>query len=162
MMNSRKLLYNVFMDGFEFEDFIDRGCPSCGASAGEDCADNCLPMDVPPSMYAMLEEQMEYVAHKVYQDLIGKFKKKLLTEQVQVVMSEFGYLSGLCRALINAKVLNHSEQVLEFFENPNIYKRHYVVWNELGNPIDKSNETWSMFTEALINTEKDKSNGQQA
>lgn len=161
MMNFKELNYNVFMHEFELEDFMDRGCPSCGAEAGEDCDEACIPMEAPPSLYAMIEEQMEYVAHKVYQNIIKKFKSRLLTEKTAEVMRDWGYLTNLCQALMNAGVINHKEQVLKFFENPNIYKRHYVVWNELGNPLDKDSETWSMFKEAITNTEKGTPNGKQ-
>tara|TARA_Y100001937_G_C6992456_1_gene272714 strand:- start:82 stop:567 length:486 start_codon:yes stop_codon:yes gene_type:complete len=160
-MNFKELNYNVFMQEFELDDFMDRGCPSCGAEAGEDCDEACIPMEAPPSLYAMIEEQMEYVAHKVYQNIIKKFKSRLLTEKTAEVMQDWGYLTNLCQALMNAGVINHKEQVLKFFENPNIYKRHYVVWNELGNPLDKDSETWSMFKEAITNTEKRNPNGQQ-
>ena len=61
MMNFKELTYNDFMHEFELEDFMDRGCPSCGAEAGEDCDEACIPMDVPQPLYAMIEEQMEYV-----------------------------------------------------------------------------------------------------
>ena len=161
MMNLKSLIYNVCMDEFELDDFLDRGCPSCGAEAGEDCDEACVPIDVPPSLYAMIEEQMEYVAHKVYKNILKKFKMKYLTEKTAIVMNDWKYLTNLCQALMNAGVINHKEQVLSFFENPNKYKRHYVVWNELGNPINKDSETWSMFQEAILNTDKGNSNGQQ-
>ena len=149
------------MQEFELDDFMDRGCPSCGANPGEDCAEDCAPIDVPPSLYAMIEEQMEYVAHKVYNNVIKKFKNKLLTEQTEIVMNDWIYLTNLCQALINSNVINHKEQVLKFFKNPNQYRRHYVVWNELGCPTDDKAETWNMFKDAILNTEKENFNGQQ-
>ena len=147
---------------FEFEEYFDSGCPSCGAEAGEDCAEDCLPIEAPPSLYQMIEEQMQYVAHKVSQNVMKDFENKLLTEKVASVMKDWTKFLRFGQALVNVKELNHAEQVLDFFQDPNPYKRHFALWSELGNPLDEKSETWDMFVEAILNTEKENKNGKQA
>lgn len=146
---------------FEFEEYFDSGCPSCGAEAGEDCAEDCMPVEAPPTLYMMIEEQMQYVAHKVSKSVMKDFENKLLTDKVASVMKDWGKFLRFGQALVNVKELNHAEQVIDFFENPNPYKRHYALWSELGNPLDDKSETWTMFVEAMKNTDKGKSNGEQ-
>ena len=146
---------------FEFEEYFDSGCPSCGAEAGEDCAEDCMPVEAPPTLYMMIEEQMQYVAHKVSQSVMKDFENKLLTDKVASVMKDWGKFLRFGQALVNVKELNHAEQVLDFFENPNPYKRHYALWSELGNPLDDKSETWTMFVEAMKNTDKGKASGEQ-
>ena len=58
--------------------------------------------------------------------------------------------------MVNSKTLETADSVLDFFTSPNKYRRHYVLWNELGRPVDDTRETWTMFMEAIRNT-----NGQQ-
>ena len=51
---------------FEFDEYMDVGCPSCGAQPSEDCSEDCMPYDgIHPMMYQLAQEKMEYVAHKV-------------------------------------------------------------------------------------------------
>lgn len=146
---------------FEFEQYFDSGCPSCGAEAGQDCAEDCMPIEASPTLYMMIEEQMQYVAHKVSQSVMKEFEKKMLTDKVASVMKDWGKFLRFGQALVNVKELNHAEQVINFFADPNPYSRHYALWSELGNPMDENSETWNMFVEAMINTDKDKNYGKQ-
>ena len=106
---------------FEFEEYFDSGCPSCGAEAGQDCAEDCMPIEAPPTLYMMIEEQMQYVAHKVSQSVMKEFEKKMLTDKVASVMKDWGKFLRFGQELVNVKELNHAEQVIDFFEDPNPY-----------------------------------------
>ena len=88
-------------------------------------------------------------------------EKKMLTDKVASVMKDWGKFLRFGLALVNVKELNHAEQVINFFADPNPYSRHYALWSELGNPMDENSETWNMFVEAMINTDKDKNYGKQ-
>jgi len=139
------------MDEFNIEEFLDEGCPSCGANAGEDCFDSCMGIPVPPQMWGLVEEQMAYVTHKVANNVMRNFKRKIFTEKMQDVMKDWGDFTNFALALYNAKELYTADQVIRFFRKPNLYTRQYVLWNELGKPIDNTRETWTMFMEALRN-----------
>lgn len=139
---------------FEFDEYMDVGCPSCGAQPSEDCSEDCMPYDgIHPMMYQLAQEKMEYVAHKVGVDVMKRFKRKLLTEKVELVIKDWTQFTRFGKALVNSDVLPKSFDVIEFFENPNNYKRHYVIWNELGQPVNKDAETWTMFLDAIRNTD---------
>jgi len=101
--------------------------------------------------------------HKSWEnkESVSKLLELLIEKHPMIVMNDWVYLTNLCQALINSDVINHKEQVLKFFKNPNQYRRHYVVWNELGCPTDDTAETWNMFKDAILNTEKENFNGQQ-
>jgi hypothetical protein len=49
-----------------------------------------------------------------------------------------------------------TEDMLEYIKKPNKYVRHYLIWAELGKPVNEDRETWTMFMEAIRNT-----NGEQ-
>jgi hypothetical protein len=139
---------------FEYEEFMDVGCPSCGALPSEDCSEDCIPLEgIHPMMYQLAQEKMEYVAHKVGVDVMKRFKRKLLTEKVEHVIEDWTLFTNFGKSLVNSDVLKQPHDVVEFFQNPNIYRRHYVLWNELGQPINRDAETWSMFLDALRNTD---------
>ena len=57
------------------------------------------------------------------------------------------------KSLYNAEVLINPDEVIEFFENPVKFKRQYMLWLELGKPINSKSETWTMFIEAMRNTD---------
>ena len=141
---------------FEFEEWIDEGCPVCGAEAGEDCASNCMGIPAPPQMYAMIEQQMAYVSHRVAQNVMKRFKDQMLGEKAQELSENWTDFIRLAKSLYNAEVLINPEEVIGFFENPVKFKRQYMLWLELGKPINSKSETWTMFMEAIRNT-----NGQQ-
>jgi hypothetical protein len=138
---------------FEFEEWIDEGCPVCGA---EDCASNCIGVPAPPQMYAMIEQQMAYVSHRVAQNVMKRFKDQMLVEKAQELSENWTDFIRLAKSLYNAEVLINPEEVIGFFENPVKFKRQYMLWLELGKPINSKSETWTMFMEAIRNT-----NGQQ-
>ena len=144
------------MDKFNFEDYMDMGCPSCGAEANEDCYEDCVGIPVPPQMWGFVEEQMAFVTHKVSQRMMKQFKMKIFTEKLEDIMTDLKDYKGFATAMVNSKTLTTADSVLDFFTSPNKYRRHYVLWNELGRPIDDSRETWTMFMEAVRNT-----NGEQ-
>jgi len=144
------------MDEFNIEDFLEEECPSCGALAGEDCYDSCMGMPVPPQMYSFVEEQMAFITHKVANNVMRNFKRKIYTEKLADVMKDWGDFSNFALALYNAKELYTADQVIKFFRQPNLYTRQYVLWNELGKPVNEDRETWDMFMKALRNK-----NGQQ-
>jgi len=140
------------MDKFNFEEYMDMGCPSCGANADEDCLDDCKGLPVPPQMWGFVEEQMAYVTHRMTQKLMKEFKMKIFTEKLEDIMGDLKDFRGFAIAMVNSKTLDSADSVLDFFTAPNKYRRHYVLWNELGRPVDQTRETWSMFMEAVRNT----------
>jgi len=103
-----------------------------------------------------VEEQMAYVTHKVSQRMMKQFKMKIFTEKLEDIMTDLKDYKGFATAMVNSKTLETADSVLDFFTSPNKYRRHYVIWNELGRPVDDSRETWTMFMEAIRNT-----NGEQ-
>jgi len=142
------------MDEFEFDEYMDVGCPSCGAEPNQDCSEDCVPYeDIHPMMYQLAQEKMEYVAHKVGIDVMKRFNRKLLTEKVESVIKDWAVFTRFGQSLVNSDVLKQAHQVIEFFERPDKYKRQYVLWNELGQPVNRDAETWSMFLEAMRNTD---------
>jgi len=140
------------MDDFSLEDYMDSGCPVCGAEPNEDCDSECAGIPVAPSMYSMVEEQMSYVAHKVSRQIMRQFRNKILTEKVQDIAEHWGDYIGFAEALVEADTLESREDVLNFIKNPNDYLRYFVIWNELGKPTNPKRETWTMFMEAIRNT----------
>ena len=126
------------MENFNFEDFMDYGCPVCGAESNEDCLDDCKGVPVPPQMWGFVEEQMAYVTHKVSQKMMKEFKMKLFTEKLDDILKDLKDYKGFASAMVNSKTLTTADEVLDFFTSPNKYKRQYVLWNELGKPIDQS------------------------
>ena len=122
----------------------------------EDCFEDCAGIPVPPQMWGFVEEQNGFVTHKVAQRLMKQFKMKIFTEKLEDIMEDLSDFKGFATAMVNSKTLDSADSVLDFFTSPNKYRRHYVLWNELGRPVDDSRETWSMFMEAVRNT-----NGQQ-
>ena len=137
---------------FGFEDWIDEGCPVCGADVGEDCFDDCAGLPAPPQMYQMFEQQMAFVGHRVAMNIMKNFKSQLLVEKAQELAKNWSDFIGLATALKNAEELVTSDDVISFFANPLAFKRQYVLWNELGKPVDSTRETWTMFMEAIRNT----------
>lgn len=144
------------MNKFNFDEFMDYGCPICGAEAEDDCLEDCQGMPVPPQMFGFVEEQMAYVTHRVSRKLMKEFKMKLFTEKLENILQDLPEYKSFARAMVNSNTLQTADSVLDFFTEPNKYRRHYVIWNELGKPIDETRETWTMFMEAIRNT-----NGQQ-
>jgi len=144
------------MDDYNFMDYMDEDCPSCGALAGEDCYDTCQGMPVPPQMFQFVDEQMAYVTHKVGQKIMKRFNQKIFTDKLKDVLTQWGDFTNLATALKNANVLNTADDMLDFIQRPNGFTREYLLWSELGKPVNEDRETWSMFMEALRNK-----NGQQ-
>ncbi len=140
-----------------FEEFMDLGCPVCGADPGLDCFADCEGMDVPPTMYKLVEEQMNYISHKVSKRVMKRFKAQLLTEKAQEVIKDWTDFTGLAETLSNADVLKTNKDVVRFFQKPDDFSLEYAIWNELGKPRDEKSETWTMFMEAI----RDRTSGKQ-
>jgi len=139
------------MDDYNFMDYMDEDCPSCGALSGEDCYDTCQGVPVPPQMYQFVDEQMAYATHKIGRKIMKTFEKKIFTDKLKDVMDKWGDFTNLAVALKNAKVLNTAEDVIQFIAEPNKFTRYFVLWTELGKPIDEDRETWTMFMKAIEN-----------
>ena len=91
------------MDKFNFEDYMDMGCPSCGAEANEDCFDDCRGMPVPPQMWGFVEEQMSYVTHKVMNKLMKEFKMKIFTEKLEDIMTDLKDFRGFATVVASGQ-----------------------------------------------------------
>jgi len=139
------------MDDYNFMDYMHEDCPSCGALSGEDCYDTCQGVPVPPQMYQFVDEQMAYATHKISRKIMKTFEKKIFTDKLKDVMDKWGDFTNLAVALKNAKVLNTAEDVIQFIAEPNKFTRYFVLWTELGKPIDEDRETWTMFMKAIEN-----------
>ena len=137
-------------------DYIDEGCPICGANAEMDCYDTCQGVPVPPNMYSFIDEQMAYATHKIGRRIMNTFEKKIFTEKLEDVLRNWGDFTNLATALVKSGVLTDTEDMLNYIKKPNKFMRHYLVWSELGKPVNEDRETWSMFMEAIRNT-----NGEQ-
>ena len=94
------------MDKFNFEDYMDMGCPSCGAEANEDCFEDCAGIPVPPQMWGFVEEQMAFVTHKVAQRLMKQFKMKIFTEKLEDIMEDLSDFKGFATLPIIGNVAN--------------------------------------------------------
>ena len=101
------------MDRFNFEDYMDMGCPSCGADANEDCFEDCAGIPVPPQMWGFVEEQMAFVTHKVSQRMMKQFKMKIFTEKLEDIMTDLKDYKGLATAMVNSKTLETADSVLD-------------------------------------------------
>ena len=144
------------MDDYNFMDYLEDGCPSCGAKAGDDCYESCQGVPVPTNMYTFIDEQLAYATHKIGRRIMNSFEQKIFTEKSEDVLSNWGDFTNLASALVNSGVLMDTEDMLEYIKKPNKYVRHYLIWAELGKPVNEDRETWTMFMEAIRNT-----NGEQ-
>jgi len=141
------------MDKYNFEDYMDFGCPICGAEASKDCLDDCEGVEAPPQVWGFVEEQLAYVTHKVSRRLMKEFRMKMFTDKLENIVTELKDYRRFASALVNSKILDSAEEVLDFFTMPTSYRRHYVIWSELAKPTDENSETWKMFMEAIRNTD---------
>ena len=46
--------------------------------------------------------------------------------------------------------MKSAKDVVHFLRNPNDYQQFYMLWLELSRPIDKDDETFSLFKNAVM------------
>ena len=61
----------------------------------------------------------------------------------------------LGKALVNAEVLEDTEDFAEFLGKPRKYTEHYNAWSEASFPSDENDDGWEEFVEAVSSDDEE-------
>ena len=76
--------------------------------------------------------------------------KKIGTERWEEYRKDYFEMSDFAQAMVNIESMKSAKDVVHFLRNPNDYQQFYMLWLELSRPIDKDDETFSLFKNAVM------------
>ena len=75
---------------------------------------------------------------------------KIGTERWEQYRKDYLEMSDFAQAMVNIAEFKTADDVVHFLRNPNDYQQFYMLWLELSRPIDKDDETFSLFKNAVM------------